>query len=328
MNQPLISVIVPVYKVEHYLERCVNSIRNQTYPNLEIILVDDGSPDRCGEMCDAFAQEDSRIRVVHTLNRGQAAARNTGLDIMTGEYVGFVDSDDWIEPDMYQTLYRRMIEEDAQISCCGVLCRDDQKTIEMFNPREDENFSLDTEEALQELLNNYRITNSVWDKLYSAEIFKSLRMKEGMIYEDAQIQPYCIHQAKRICYTSQRLYCYYQSPQSTLRGDFSTRHYDLIRASEDRIQFFKENYPRLLSNAQATHIVLCLILIYKCNGNADWDVYRPQLLRITREPLNREIARKMPLKERVKRMALKISPKLYVSMMDLYTKKLKRMIKE
>ena len=120
MNKPLISVIVPVYKVEKYLERCVKSICAQTYQNLEIVLVDDGSPDQCGEMCDMFAKQDSRIRVVHKENGGLSDARNAGLDVMTGDYVGFVDSDDWIEPDMYQVLYERLIKEKAEISCCGM----------------------------------------------------------------------------------------------------------------------------------------------------------------------------------------------------------------
>ena len=103
-KNPLISVIVPVYKVEQFIHRCVDSILNQTYTNLEIILVDDGSPDRCGEICDEYAEKDSRIRVIHQKNGGPSAARNAGLDICTGEYIAFVDSDDYIEPDMLQQL--------------------------------------------------------------------------------------------------------------------------------------------------------------------------------------------------------------------------------
>lgn len=323
MDQPLISVIVPVYKVEPYLARCVESIQNQTYQNLEIILVDDGSPDRCGEICDEMAKEDARIRVVHKENGGLSSARNAGLDVMTGEYVGFVDSDDWIHPDMYQTLYSRMIAECAQISCCGVACHDDEKIISLFNPKKDQQLTLSTEAALRELMKNYLITNSVWDKLYRADIFKTLRMKNGVLYEDAQIQPYCIHQAQRICYTSQPMYYYYQSPQSILRGNFSTRHYDVVRASEERLAFIKEHYPQILPDAQAAHIIICIELIYKSNGISDWDAYRPKLIQTVQAPLDRSIIQKMPLKYRIKQWLLTISPKLFVTVMNLYTKKLK-----
>ena len=133
MNNPLISVIVPVYKAEAYLEKSVKSIINQTYKNLEIILVDDGSPDRCGEMCDEFAKKDSRIRVIHKANGGQSSARNAALDIMAGDYVGFVDSDDWIEPNMYEHLYNLILKNNAQISVCGLQCDYDDGKIVYFN---------------------------------------------------------------------------------------------------------------------------------------------------------------------------------------------------
>lgn len=119
MSEPLISVIVPVYNAEKYIEKCVASIRAQTYRNLEIILVDDGSCDRSGELCEAFALEDSRIVVIRKENGGVASARNAGLDAMHGDYVGFVDADDWIDPEMYEVLLQRMIAENAQISCYG-----------------------------------------------------------------------------------------------------------------------------------------------------------------------------------------------------------------
>ena len=115
---PLISVIVPVYKVEKYLDRCINSIVNQTYRNLEIILVDDGSPDNCPAMCDEWAQKDPRIRVIHNPHKGLGSARNTGIDAARGSLIGFVDSDDYVYPNMYQRLYELMTENDADLSVC------------------------------------------------------------------------------------------------------------------------------------------------------------------------------------------------------------------
>ena len=114
-----ISVIVPVYKVEKYLNRCVQSIASQTYENLEIILVDDGSPDNCGVLCDEWVQKDSRIKVVHKENGGLSSARNAGVAVATGAYVGFVDSDDYIHPQMYEKLYEALVENGADISICG-----------------------------------------------------------------------------------------------------------------------------------------------------------------------------------------------------------------
>jgi len=116
----MISVIVPVYKVEQYLRQCIESILNQTYQDLEILLIDDGSPDRCGIICEEYAKKDPRIKVFHTENHGLSAARNVGLQIAKGEYIGFVDSDDWIEPDMYEILLRRLEETDTDISVCEI----------------------------------------------------------------------------------------------------------------------------------------------------------------------------------------------------------------
>ena len=128
MSKSLISVIVPVYKVENFLDRCVESIVGQTYENLEIILVDDGSPDNCPAMCDEWAEKDSRIRVIHKENGGLCSARNAGMDIAAGDYLGFVDSDDCIEPDMYQLLVENAVSTQADISRCGIFV--DEESLE------------------------------------------------------------------------------------------------------------------------------------------------------------------------------------------------------
>ena len=123
MNAAKVSIVVPVYKVEPYLDKCISSIVNQTYTNLEIILVDDGSPDQCPQMCDAWAEKDARIRVIHKENGGLPDARNAGMAVATGEYIAFVDSDDWIAPDLYTHLYRRLTEDHSDISARGFMYR-------------------------------------------------------------------------------------------------------------------------------------------------------------------------------------------------------------
>lgn len=115
-NNPLITVVVPIYKVEAYLDECVQSILKQTYSNLEIILVDDGSPDRCGEMCDVYAEKDARVKVIHQKNKGLSGARNSAIDIATGEYITFVDSDDYLKEDMVEVLYHEVLQYDAEIA--------------------------------------------------------------------------------------------------------------------------------------------------------------------------------------------------------------------
>ena len=182
-----ISVIVPIYKVENYLSQCVESIINQTYQNLEIILVDDGSPDRCPQICDEYALKDKRIRVIHKENGGLSSARNSGLDIATGDYVAFVDSDDWLDRDMYQNLINVINETQADIAVCRfrrekgmkavAMDNNATKTITMFN---------DYDDMCVHLLSSSQpsISFMVWNKLFSHEVISDTRFIEGQIYED------------------------------------------------------------------------------------------------------------------------------------------------
>lgn len=317
MSDPLISVIVPVYKTEKYLQRCVDSICGQTYTNLEIILVDDGSPDNSGAMCDALACKDKRIRVVHKENGGLSSARNAGLDIMTGAYVCFVDSDDLIDRQMCRVLYDRLVEQNAQVSCGGIANFDGSQILSYFNPNLDERFTLSRKEAMAELSKNYRITNSMCDKLYLAEIFDGLRMKAGILYEDAQVQHFCLHRAQRITYTAQPLYYYFLSPGSILRGEFSVRHYDCIAASLERIAFFEENYPDAVPAAKARHLELCMQMIYQGKDNPQWDTLRKSMIVHVRGKVDKATVREMGRNNRIKRALLCVNLRLYLQVMGL-----------
>lgn len=269
MEQPLISVIVPVYRAERYLSRCVQSIRNQTYRNLEIILVDDGSPDNCGEMCDQYAREDSRIRVFHKENGGQSSARNLGLDNMTGEFVGFVDSDDWIEPDMYETLCDLACRYEAQIVCCGAERVSDKGHMDYFNPNLEELLVLERDQAMEELLYNFRVTNSLWDKLFRKDIFAHLRMTEGIIYEDCDVMYRCIYRANRVVYTAKPLYLYYLSENSTLRGNISKKHYDILTVQRKRLAFYAQYSRENLLLARAKYVESALDVLYRSRKAKD-----------------------------------------------------------
>lgn len=176
----MISIIVPVYKVEPYLRQCVDSILGQTYRDIDVLLIDDGSPDRCGEICDEYAEKDDRVRVFHTENRGLSATRNLGLAEAKGEYIGFVDSDDWIEPDMYEVLLRRMQETGADIGVCGVWYEYKDNTKAGTNIK-DEIYT--GAEAIDALI-FVKLGNTVWNKLYTKKAWESVSFPEGHLSED------------------------------------------------------------------------------------------------------------------------------------------------
>ena len=321
MNEPLISVIVPVYKAEPYLEKCVSSIRNQTYGNLEIILVNDGSPDNCGRMCDAFAQEDPRIRVFHKENGGQSSARNLGLDHMQGEYVAFVDSDDWIEPDLYQRLYALMTQYNAQIACCGIQMDYPDGKIAYFNPnypQDNQIFACDTMDGLRETMVNTRITYSPCDKLYHKSIFRDLRMTVGKIYEDMEILPKCVERADRIVYDPTPCYHYRMTESSTIRGKFNPRRMAEADVALEKAEDYRLRYPALYDQALGCYMAICLNIIHLSAGIADCKEKRREMIAYLRGDLPPAAIATMRKNDRLKLKALRISPLAYRLLMCLY----------
>ncbi len=201
---PLVSVIVPVYKVEPYLRRCIDSILCQTYRNLEIILVDDGSPDNCGAICDEYALKDTRIKVIHKVNTGVSAARNTGLDNAKGKYVGFVDSDDHIVPEMYERMTMAIESNDADIVFCSYFSE-----VSPVNVKSDYSveLSLPTEEYQKRM--RYGMSSvEVWSRLFRRTLFEAIRFPEGRRYEDFIIMPALYDKANKIVGMDDRLYYY------------------------------------------------------------------------------------------------------------------------
>lgn len=321
MDQPLISVIVPVYKAEKYLEKCVQSICSQTYRNLEIILVDDGSPDRCGELCDTFAKEDSRIRVFHKENGGQSSARNLGLDNMTGEYVTFVDSDDWIEPDMYSHLYALIREHNAQIACCGVCMDYANGRVSHFNhlyPGDNQLRVYTTIEALRETLQNFRITYSPCDKLYHKDCFIGLRMTEGKIYEDMEILPKWIERAQTVVYDPSPKYHYIMTDSSTIRGTYNLRRMAEADVAQEKAEDYKIRYPELYNEAMGRYIAICLNIIHLSKGITECAERRMQLIAEMKGSLPKDALQTLSKKERLKLSVLRISVFAYELMMCIY----------
>ena len=214
----MISVIVPVYKVEPYLRQCVDSILNQTYRDLEVLLIDDGSPDKCGEVCDEYEKKDRRVRVFHTENRGLSAARNLGLKEARGEYIGFVDSDDWIEPDMYKTMLARLEETGAEICACGFWEEYGNTIIKTSLP----DVCYENEEGVIALLEG-RIRQFAWNKLYLKELFKRLLFPEFHVFEDVATIYRTFFDAEKTVSISNLLY-HYRRHKDCISNDHSVNH--------------------------------------------------------------------------------------------------------
>ena len=318
MNDSLISVIVPVYKTQQYLDRCVSSIRNQTYENLEIILVDDGSPDRSGEMCDALALEDSRIRVVHKENGGLASARNAGIDAMNGEFAAFVDSDDDIAPEMIRSLYDLCVQHQAQVACCGIERVNDQGHVNYFNEKTGDFLLLDREGAMAELLENYRVTKSVCDKLIHKSVFDGLRLTEGYIYEDFDVMYRCLHRADRVVYTGAPYYRYYLSQGSILRSTFNAKQFDLVRAARKRLAFFEQEYPQMLDTVRVKFLEMGLEILYQSRNTPSCSQLRQELEADLRKMLKEYPNLPMGKNMKLKVLFFKMGTAAFVLFFDAY----------
>lgn len=238
-NQPLISIIIPIYRVEKYLDPCIKSIVNQTYRNIEIILVDDGSPDNCPAMCDDWARKDSRISVIHKENGGLSDARNKGMEICSGEYISHVDSDDVVDPKYIEYLYKTLMETEADFSMCRF-----SNFIEEPYTVDNSNFSSITILSQDELL--YRFCNgtqshfhNVWNKLYKRELVENILFAEGYQAQDLYFSCQVFCKAKKAAYINNILYHYRTRPDNASNAYFKQRadaHEMLYRCLQDVVQ--------------------------------------------------------------------------------------------
>lgn len=241
MEKNLISIIVPIYNTEKYLRKCVNSIINQTYKDLEIILVDDGSSDTCPKICDEFAEIDNRIVVLHKKNEGVSAARNSGLDIAKGEYIGFVDSDDYIAPDMYEMLLTRILKENSDMACCNYLQVDEncKSFPNQQLPLKDE--CVNALEAMQYFIKYGGYYVVPVNKLCNKRIFQDLRFPVDRRYEDFSIINEIIFQCKKVSHISNALYYYVRNNVSFTMDKFNIGRFDLCDALINNYHFAKKN---------------------------------------------------------------------------------------
>ena len=235
-SNDLISIIVPVYKVEQYLPKCIDSILAQTYTNFELILVDDGSPDNCGKICDDYAQKDNRVRVIHKENAGVSAARNDGISIAKGAYIGLIDSDDYVQPNLYECLYHAIKAQDADLSICDFQYVDEKG----------ENLDVATKIMIQEdtisgkgilqhdALSVFWIVP--WNKLYKRELFETVRYPLNMRFEDEYIIHQLLIQCDKIAIVRQKLLFYVQQQTSFTKKAISKENFNGVYAQLNRAE--------------------------------------------------------------------------------------------
>lgn len=262
MKNSLISVIIPVYKVEKYLNKCINSVINQTYSNLEIILVDDGSPDNCGNICDNYAKKDKRIKVIHKQNGGLSSARNAGLEIATGSLISFIDSDDYVDIKMLEELKNNMEKYNSDISVCNFYKK--YKFIKKIKTKVNKEYVFQNKEKYTEAKDGNRCINPcAWNKLYKKEIFNNIRYPEGKIFEDSYVIYDIADTVDKISYTPKALY-FYRARKSSITKSKKKNNYDQVDALSKNIDFLtKKKYFDLADKEKYRKVHALLSIAYK-----------------------------------------------------------------
>lgn len=274
----LISVIVPVYNVEKYLDDCIESIVNQTYSNLEIILVDDGSPDNCPRMCDEWAKKDSRIKVIHKQNGGQGEARNVAVEFANGDYIGYVDSDDIIAPDMYEKLLGLIKGNNAEAVQCAMQMFFENNSINVDNSKVEVKI-LNPVQAV-ELSIKDKITSTCPSTLLVKEIAKKVLFDTGVINEDVMWMYRICKFSNKTVLTTEKLYFYRQRQGSTMNSKYSEKRFDALNAELNKATAVKMDFPELYNVAIGNYLGNCfyhyqmLCRLEKCY---EYDKYKKEI---------------------------------------------------
>ena len=309
-SQPKISVIVPVYKTEGLLDRCVESIVGQTYKNLEIILVDDGSPDNCPAMCDEWAEKDSRIRVIHKENGGVSSARNAALDIATGDYIGFVDSDDWIEPEMYSSLIQKISESGKNIALCSYYA------VEISGERYECRCVVDKEVLDKDDYFRFIVLGGdggyIWNRLYDADILKEVRFDEDIWYsEDLLFNFKTAQKSNGAAILDKIEYNYVQKRIKEQAWVMNDHSFDSMTAFEIMLSYKdipEDVYDCCLRGYAAAAFTLLSGVLTNEKYFYKYDDIRSAILNFKKRILTQK---KYPLKYKVKTLALWLCPGFY-----------------
>ena len=278
MNQK-ISIIVPVYKVEQYLHKCVDSILAQTFTDFELILVDDGSPDNCGKICDEYATKDSRIKVIHKENGGLSDARNAGLDSAIGDYVGFVDSDDYIENDMYELLYDICINNNCEISSCSSIIHFKNKTVVNGGHP----ITIHTkEEAMKTMLEGKLYDEVVWVKLFKRDLFEDVRFPVGRIYEDTAVTYKLIDKSHKVGCIGEAKYNYIKRDGSVMDNAIKNIKLDAVYTYKDMYEFIAKRYPQFIDLVVLKLSNNCMIVLNLMLRSNNFEKYKNQYYEVSK----------------------------------------------
>lgn len=272
--KPMISIIVPIYNVEKYLNKCVDSILGQTFTDFELILVDDGSPDRCGEICDYYKTKDKRVKVIHKENGGLSSARNAGIDIARGEYIGFVDSDDFIEPFMYEYLIESINKNKCRLAVCAInYVFEDGKSISKVKNEKDQVFKFSS--AILEM-NKYKLFDmAACTKIFHKSLFDNIRFPVGKLSEDFYVMYKIFDSAQKISFVATPCYNYLQRQNSISRN---TRiNHDFEYAAKEQMEYLENKYPELKVLAHTSYASAALTV---------YDFYLKSGVKCSKEQLN------------------------------------------
>ena len=311
MKKEKISIIVPVYNVGKYLKKCLESIINQTYKNIEIILIDDGSTDNSASICDQYKKIDKRIKVIHQENKGLSGARNIGLKNITGDYITFIDSDDYVEIDYIEFLYKLIKEDNYDISACNFN--------KIINNKQEKNklqdkYILNSEQALYEVFDiNNSFTQSAWAKLYKRDLFNNNYFPEGKIYEDIETIGNILLKVNKIIYSTIPKYNYYIRLGSLSYSDYSIKELDRINHSKELIDKSIKKYPKLKKIANEFYISN---LIAVCNKQLFIKMYNTKEIKQTKKVilknLNIFISKNFSLTKKFQILLFLINTKIYL----------------
>lgn len=316
MNE-IISIIVPIYNVEPYLNRCIHSLINQTYKNLEIILINDGSTDQSGDICNKAAQKDSRIKVIHGENNGVSSARNIGLEIATGKYIGFVDSDDWIELNMYELLYKNIIRNNSDMVICDAFI--ESKATKVHSVMKDDCI-FNKNEMFKTIPYNEGF-NWLCNKLFKRELFNNVRLNEKIyIGEDILCICECICYGDKFSYISIPLYHYFTREDSAFNSSFNLKKLTNIDAYKKILYLYQEYAPKYVDKAKEMYIIANINVI---KWNILSDIPNEFIIDQSKNNINEMLNMgnfNLEFKSRIKVYLMKINPVILVKLSEIYKK--------
>lgn len=313
-----ISVIVPIYKVEKYIHRCIDSILNQDFLDYELILVDDGSPDNCGKICDEYEKKDNRIKVIHKKNGGLSSARNAGIDIMSGKYVTFIDSDDFIHPSMFSSMINEMEKQSADIAVCSFL-----RTATDVEPQKisKEYKSFNNFQSVKMLYTEGITFITACGKIYKSSLFENIRYPHGKYHEDEFITYKLLYSSEKVIFSEEQLYFYYVNPESITQSSFSEKHLDALDAFVERTNYFAEKNEVTLAQLASNALIARIMYSHQCLSREKNLSDKPRLLKKALSYLDKsnkeEYIAPLPSKQKLWAKLFFISPKAYSFLRNL-----------